>query len=131
MCFAFRCLRRQGVFRQYASLTTSIAHLTLARVKRVPFPLPPAAEQKVLERRLASAWATIDRLEALLDPARERLADLDRGLLAKAFRGELIAQDPNDEPATTLLERIRRGAPATRGVRPPASGRSNEAAVDA
>jgi hypothetical protein len=39
--------------------------------------------------------------------AAERLGDLDQAILAKAFRGELVAQDPNDEPAGLLLDRIR------------------------
>ena len=48
------------------------------------------------------------------------VADIERLTLAKAFRGELVPQDPNDEPASVLLERIRaaRGAepqPAKRG----------------
>jgi len=37
----------------------------------------------------------------------EELDRLDRSILAKAFRGELVPQDPNDEPAAVLLERIR------------------------
>ncbi len=39
--------------------------------------------------------------------ARDRLATLDQSILAKAFRGELVPQDPTDEPASVLLERIR------------------------
>ena len=35
------------------------------------------------------------------------LDQLDQAILAKAFRGELVPQDPNDEPASVLLERIR------------------------
>jgi len=37
----------------------------------------------------------------------DALSELDRSILAKAFRGELVEQDPNDEPASVLLERIR------------------------
>ena len=38
---------------------------------------------------------------------REAMATINQSILAKAFRGELVSQDPNDEPASVLLERIR------------------------
>ena len=39
--------------------------------------------------------------------ARKLIVRLDQAILSKAFRGELVPQDPNDEPASVLLERIR------------------------
>ena len=71
------------------------------------------------------AWA--DRLETRYHTARARLDQLTPALLAKAFRGQLVPQNPEDEPAAALLERVRathtdakpvkkqRTAPATRG----------------
>ncbi len=59
----------------------------------------------------------VDRIEALFTYANQtrrtiltsisQLDQFDRSVLAKAFRGELVPQDPNDEPASVLLERIR------------------------
>ena len=49
----------------------------------------------------------IDLIEAEYNDAQKLISILDRSILAKAFRGELVAQDPNDEPAAVLLERIR------------------------
>ena len=51
--------------------------------------------------------AYADRLEARYASARAQTERLTLALLAKAFRGELVPQDPNDEPASILLERIR------------------------
>ena len=47
-----------------------------------------------------------DRLEARLTSARAATERLTPALLAKAFRGELVPQDPNDEPASELLKRL-------------------------
>jgi type I restriction enzyme S subunit len=52
-------------------------------------------------------FAYADRLEARYNAARARVERLTPTLLAKAFRGELVPQGPNDEPASVLLERIR------------------------
>ena len=58
-------------------------------------------------RLLDIAFARADRLEAEAARARALLDRLESALLAKAYRGELVLQDPNDEPAQVLLDRIR------------------------
>ena len=50
--------------------------------------------------------------------ATEQLALLDQAVLSKAFRGELVPQDPDDEPASALLERIRAERSSTNGTAP-------------
>jgi len=79
--------------------------------------LPPVEEQDELVRRVEKAFAWIDRLASETTSARKLIDHLDRAILSKAFRGELVPQDPNDEPASVLLERINAegmGAAATR-----------------
>jgi type I restriction enzyme S subunit len=75
------------------------------------------------------AFTWIDRLASEATSARKLIDHLDQAVLAKAFRGELVPQDPNDEPAGVLLERIRAeraGAPtrAKRGSTRPAKQHS-------
>ncbi|MEE4013849.1 restriction endonuclease subunit S [Roseibium sp. FZY0029] len=88
--------------------------------------LAPLEEQKEIVRRIESAFQKIDRLAAEAKRALELTDKLDEAILAKAFRGELVPQDPNDEPASVLLERIkaeRVAAPKAkrgRGARAPA-----------
>ncbi|WP_315836065.1 restriction endonuclease subunit S [Bradyrhizobium prioriisuperbiae] len=69
--------------------------------------LPPMEEQREIVKRIRSALAHADRLEAEAARTSALLDRLESIILAKAFRGELVPQDPNDEPASVLLERIR------------------------
>jgi type I restriction enzyme, S subunit len=57
----------------------------------------------------APSVAWIDRLARKATSARKLIDHLDQAILAKAFRGELVPQDPTDEPVSVLLERIRAG----------------------
>jgi hypothetical protein len=70
-------------------------------------PIPSREEQDEIVRRVESLFAYADRLEARYTTARRQVENLTPALLAKAFRGELVPQDPTDEPASALLERIR------------------------
>jgi type I restriction enzyme S subunit len=81
--------------------------LNKARVEAMPLPLAPVEEEREIARRLTEAFAIIDGLATRLNVAIEHATTLERSALAKAFRGELVEQDPNDEPASVLLERIR------------------------
>lgn len=64
-------------------------------------------EQTEIVRRVEELFAYADRIEARYQAARARVDKLTPAILAKAFRGELVPQDPSDEPASVLLERIR------------------------
>jgi type I restriction enzyme S subunit len=70
-------------------------------------PLPPIDEQCEIVRQLEVLSETEADLTELLSTSEESITHLDQSILAKAFRGELVPQDPNDEPASVLLERIK------------------------
>jgi len=83
----------------------------------MPLPLPMLDEQAEVVRRVDSLFALADAIEAKCNTARAQVERLTPAILAKAFRGELVPQDPNDEPASALLGRIQAGgaaAPARR-----------------
>ena len=61
--------------------------------------------------RVAGLFALADQLEQRLAQARKQVDKLTPSLLARAFAGQLIPQDPNDEPAEKLLERIKKEKP--------------------
>lgn len=86
---------------------TTIKHLPQAALAKVPLTVAPLAEQIEIVRRIESAFSKMDRLAIQAKRALELVGKLDEAILAKAFRGELVPQDDNDEPAEKLLERIR------------------------
>jgi type I restriction enzyme S subunit len=88
------------------------------RLKALRVPVPPLEEQRQIAAKLDDAFTEIDRLAAEAAAARRLLDRLDQAILAKAFRGELVPQDPADETASVLLDRLRaeRGS-ATIGAR--------------
>jgi type I restriction enzyme S subunit len=80
--------------------------LNLQNIKDVDISLPPLEEQKEIVRQVDNLFALADKLETHYQNAKARIDKLSQSVLAKAFRGELTPQDPNDEPAGKLLKRI-------------------------
>lgn len=103
---AFLADARLGRFARMAP-GVGILHLTAERMLPWPIPVAPVAEQRALIAMVPELLRGISSLERKVSTQLTRLATLDQSLLAKAFRGELVPQDPSDEPASELLERIR------------------------
>lgn len=101
-----------------ASTTTGLHTLSISKVSALPIQLPSSQEQHEIVRRVETLFAYADRVEARFAAARAQVEFLTPVLLAKAFRGELVPQDPNDEPASVLLERIRATRTAAGGRSP-------------
>lgn len=98
--------------RSYEQLVMNIHGATRPRInttqlKTLQIFLPKLEEQKEIVRRVEQLFAFADKIEARYTKAKAMLDKLPQSILAKAFRGELVAQDPNDEPASVLLERIK------------------------
>jgi len=70
-------------------------------------PIVSLAEQQEIVRRVEELFALADQIEARYAKAKVHVEKLTQSILAKAFRGELVPQDPNDEPASALVERIK------------------------
>lgn len=68
--------------------------------------VPNLLEQQEIVRRVESLFALADSVEKQYQTAKARVDRLTQSILGKAFRGELVPQDPNDEPAAELLKRI-------------------------
>jgi len=86
---------------------TAQKNINVGILNEVQVPLPPLAEQQEIVRRVERLFTLADNIEQRYKKAQAFIDKLTPSLLAKAFRGELVPQDPNDEPASVLLERIK------------------------
>lgn len=92
--------------RQY-SASTAVPTLNRNNLRGIEIAVPPQVEQTEIIRRIEELFALADKLETHYAKAKSQIDKLTQSILAKAFRGELVPQDPNDEPASALLARIK------------------------
>lgn len=94
--------------RWLAKVEKGVAYvgINIEDLRNLPLSIPNISEQTEIVRRVETLFAFADRLEARLKTAQIAVDRLTPALLAKAFRGELVPQDPNDEPAAELLKRL-------------------------
>lgn len=103
----------RALIERTAKSTSGVNNINSEELRSLPLHLPPLEEQAEIVRRVEALFAFADRLEARLQTAQTATERLTPALLAKAFRGELVPQDPNDEPASELLRRLQQEAPST------------------
>lgn len=89
------------------STGTTVTGIKASRLKELEVPLPPLAEQRRIVSMVETKLERVAEVGACLETELHRIQSLDRAILAKAFRGELVPQDPRDEPADVLLARVR------------------------
>jgi type I restriction enzyme, S subunit len=107
----------------------SQSNINAKKLAAYPILLPSVEEQEEIVRRAKELFCLADQLEARFTATRRIVDRLTPALLAKAFRGELVSQDPSDEPASVLLERIRAARPAEAAEgKPSRRGRDKAAA---
>lgn len=92
---------------EVASSTSGLYTLSVRKVAGLPIPLPPLEQQDSIIAEVDRLISLIDEAESAAEIGLARATALRQSILARAFRGELVPQDPNDEPAEVLLERIR------------------------
>lgn len=107
--FVYWALLADSTQRRMKNATRGVAvrGINIGDVRALQIPLPPHGEQAEIVRRVEQLFAFADQLEARIKAAQVRIDVLTQSILAKAFRGELVPQDPNDEPASVLLDRIK------------------------
>ena len=84
----------------------SQSNINAQKLGKFEIPFCSLKEQREIIGQIKRSFKTIKEIENLYQENYSDLERLDRSILAKAFRGELVPQDPNDEPAAVLLDQI-------------------------
>lgn len=107
----------QSWFDTHGRQTTNLASLNLTTLKSFPVPAPPLAEQLEAVAEIERRLSIIDATTNMVNSAFIQGKALRRAILERAFSGKLLPQDPNDEPASVLLERVMTEGSSSNGAK--------------
>ena len=79
------------------------------KLSNVILPFPSLPEQHKIVEEIERRFSVADKIEKVVVESIKQAERLRQSILKKAFEGELVSQDPSDEPAEKLLERIKLG----------------------
>lgn len=106
--------RSRQFFRQRAKgIAGSMPKIDQATISELPVPLPPIQEQIRIVSDIERQLSLVENITSILDVNHDRADRMRQSILHKAFAGQLVPQEPADEPAIVLLERIRAERPAS------------------
>jgi type I restriction enzyme S subunit len=98
--------RGQDYFLKAAKQTVNLASINLRQLRLFPISLPPLEEQRQIVAEVERRLTIIQQAEVAIERSLKRAERLRQSILKRAFSGQLVPQDPRDEPASQLLERI-------------------------
>ena len=81
-------------------------HLNIGDIRQLNFPIPTIIEQTEIVKRVEALFTKADSIQAAYDKLKQQIDNLPQAILAKAFKGELVAQLPTDGDAKELLKEI-------------------------
>ena len=89
------------------SSSTTLPIINKSKFSKLILPLPPIKEQKRIVTKIEESFSLIEKNEILIDQLLLQYKQIKNSILKQAFEGKLVPQDPNDEPAEVLLQRIK------------------------
>ena len=120
------CLMCDEVLRwitRTAKATAGQFNISVSNSRLLPIPLPPLDEQEQIVALVEERLSQIDAAETTIDAELIRSKRLRQSILKQAFEGQLVPQNPKEEPASILLERIK----ASRDAEPPKKAKKAKA----
>ena len=122
-CFA---VLAPAYFNRHSQQVVGMASISQQQIGRLVVPVPPSSEQRRIVTAVDRRKRSSARLEDTIEAKRRRSRALRQSILKRAFEGRLIPQNPADEPASALLERIRAAGEAERNKRTTGRRRASE-----
>ncbi|MBN8667107.1 MAG: restriction endonuclease subunit S [Chitinophagales bacterium] len=89
-----------------AKSSSGVNNINSEELKSLMIPLPSIKQQKIILQEIESRLSVCDKIEEMIEESLQQADALHYSILKKAFEGRLVPQDPNDEPASILLQRI-------------------------
>jgi len=105
MYFLLSSIGQQMIHATSKAVTQS--SLSMEQIRNFIVPLAPLAEQKQIVAEVERRLSVADEVEHVVDASLKQAERLRQSILKRAFAGKLVPQDPSDEPAERLVERIR------------------------
>lgn len=91
---------------KHAATSAGQYNISLGVLANLPVPIPPPQEQHAINEALAEQMSVAEHIQSDLDAKLASAQTLRQSILRHAFTGQLVPQDPSDEPASELLKRI-------------------------